>query len=111
MQLDGQERVRKGVDFVRMEQGGEDSLGIGFFRFGVEGRWSSWSEQVRLGFSIRLILIAPCEHVSIREGNRSDVPLTQPGNGPEGTDAWGMSTSRRKAHFELWVIGRATLSD
>ncbi|KAI3669414.1 hypothetical protein L6452_40649 [Arctium lappa] len=49
--------------------------------------------------------------VWIREGNRSDVPLTQPGNGPEGTATWGMSASRRKAHFELWVIGRATLSD
>ncbi|KAI3668737.1 hypothetical protein L1987_88257 [Smallanthus sonchifolius] len=49
--------------------------------------------------------------VWIREGNRSDVPLTQPGNGPEGTAAWGMSASRRKAHFELWVIGRAALSD
>ena len=54
---------------------------------------------------------APCERVWIREGNRSDVPLTQPGNGPEGTAAWGMSASRRKAHFELWVIGRAALSD
>nr|KAJ0200911.1 hypothetical protein LSAT_V11C600324000 [Lactuca sativa] len=47
----------------------------------------------------------------IREGNRSDVPVTQPGNGPEGTATWGMSASRRKAHFELWVIGRAALSD
>ncbi|KAK9082545.1 hypothetical protein Syun_031849 [Stephania yunnanensis] len=46
--------------------------------------------------------------VWIREGNRSDVPLTQPGNGPEGTAAWGMSASRRKAHFLLWVIGRAS---
>ncbi|KAH0676533.1 hypothetical protein KY285_024334 [Solanum tuberosum] len=54
---------------------------------------------------------APCEHVWIREGNRSDVPLTQPGNGPEGTAAWGMSASRRKAHFSLWVIRRAALSD
>ncbi|CAI0401008.1 unnamed protein product, partial [Linum tenue] len=54
---------------------------------------------------------APCERVWIHEGNRSDVPLTQPGNGPEGTAAWGMSASRRKAHFELWVIGRAALSD
>lgn len=53
---------------------------------------------------------APCEHVWIREGNRSDVPLTQPGNGPEGTAAWGMSASRRKAHFEFWVIGRAVQS-
>lgn len=53
---------------------------------------------------------APCERVWIREGNRSAVPLTQPGNGPEGTAAWGMSASRRKAHFELWVIGRAALS-
>jgi len=52
---------------------------------------------------------APCERVCIREGNhRSDVPLTQPGNGPEGTAAWVMSASRRKAHFELWVIGRAS---
>uniref|UniRef100_A0A7N0UHH1 Uncharacterized protein n=1 Tax=Kalanchoe fedtschenkoi TaxID=63787 RepID=A0A7N0UHH1_KALFE len=34
-----------------------------------------------------------------RQSNRSDVPLTQPGNGPEGTAAWGMSASRRKAHF------------
>ncbi|KAM7249568.1 hypothetical protein ACFE04_008373 [Oxalis oulophora] len=50
-------------------------------------------------------------HRRIREGNRSDVSLTQPGNGPEGTAAWGMSASRRKAHFELWVIGRAALSD
>ncbi|KAI3666536.1 hypothetical protein L1987_88949 [Smallanthus sonchifolius] len=59
-------------------------------------------EQVGLGYRAR---------VWIREGNRSDVPLTQPGNGPEGTAAWGMSASRRKAHFELWVIGRAALSD
>ncbi|GER47772.1 NADH-ubiquinone oxidoreductase chain [Striga asiatica] len=43
-------------------------------------------------------------------GNRSAVPLTQPGNGPEGSAAWGMSASRRKAHFELWVIGWAALS-
>uniref|UniRef100_A0A6N2KRB8 Uncharacterized protein n=1 Tax=Salix viminalis TaxID=40686 RepID=A0A6N2KRB8_SALVM len=49
--------------------------------------------------------------VWIREGNRSDVPLTQPGNEPEGTAAWGMSASRRKACFELWVIGRAAFSD
>ncbi|KAL8115379.1 hypothetical protein AgCh_022024 [Apium graveolens] len=41
----------------------------------------------------------PCERAWIREGNRSDVPLTQPGNGPEGTAAWGMSASRRKAHL------------
>ncbi|MCE2056144.1 hypothetical protein HAX54_044118 [Datura stramonium] len=41
----------------------------------------------------------------------TDVPLTQPGNGPEGTAAWGMSASRRKAHFSLWVIRRAALSD
>nr|GEZ81354.1 putative late blight resistance protein homolog R1B-16 [Tanacetum cinerariifolium] len=54
---------------------------------------------------------APCERVWIREGNRSDVSLTQTGNGPEGTAAWGMSASRRKAHFELWVIGRAAFSD
>nr|TKS02689.1 NADH-ubiquinone oxidoreductase chain 1 (mitochondrion) [Populus alba] len=54
---------------------------------------------------------APCERVWIREGNRSDVPLTQPGNEPEGTAAWGMSASRRKACFELWVIGRAAFSD
>ncbi|KAL5746695.1 hypothetical protein ACOSP7_023663 [Xanthoceras sorbifolium] len=27
----------------------------------------------------------PCERIWIREGNRSDVPLTQPGNGLEGT--------------------------
>lgn len=38
----------------------------------------------------------------------SDVPLTQPGNGPEGTAAWRMSASRRKAHFKFWVIGRAS---
>ncbi|KAH0765312.1 hypothetical protein KY290_001269 [Solanum tuberosum] len=25
--------------------------------------------------------------------------------------AWGMSASRRKAHFSLWVIRRAALSD
>ncbi|KAM3268987.1 hypothetical protein P3S67_030951 [Capsicum chacoense] len=59
-------------------------------------------EQVGLGYRAR---------VWIREGNRSDVPLTQPGNGPEGTAAWGMSASRRKAHFSLWVIRRAALSD
>ncbi|PHT42545.1 hypothetical protein CQW23_16570 [Capsicum baccatum] len=44
-------------------------------------------------------------------GNRSDVPLTQPRNGSEGTAAWGMSASRRKAHFSLWVIRQAALSD
>ena len=49
---------------------------------------------------------APCERVWIREGNRSDVLLTQPGKGLEGIAAWGMSASRRKAHFDLWVIGR-----
>nr|GEU51883.1 ribosomal protein L5, mitochondrial [Tanacetum cinerariifolium] len=42
--------------------------------------------------------------------NRSDVPLTQPRNEPEGTTAWGIPVSRRKAHFELWVIGQATFS-
>ncbi|KAK4374971.1 hypothetical protein RND71_005648 [Anisodus tanguticus] len=47
----------------------------------------------------------------ICEGNRSYVPLTQLGNGSEGTATWGMSASRRKAHFSLWVIRRATLSD
>ncbi|KAH7511381.1 hypothetical protein FEM48_ZijujUnG0021100 [Ziziphus jujuba var. spinosa] len=47
--------------------------------------------------------------VWIREGNRSDVPLTQPGNGPEGTAAWGMSASRRKAHFELSSFGLSFL--
>ncbi|KAK1548702.1 hypothetical protein Q3G72_031056 [Acer saccharum] len=56
-------------------------------------------EQVGLGYRAR---------VWIREGNRSDVPLTQPGNGLEGTAAWGMSASCRKAHFELWVIGRTS---
>ena len=50
---------------------------------------------------------APCEHVWIHKGNRLDVPITQPRNGPEGTAAWGMSASHRKAHFELWVIGLA----
>ncbi|GKE78322.1 NADH-ubiquinone oxidoreductase chain 1 [Tanacetum coccineum] len=54
---------------------------------------------------------APCERVWIREGNRSDVPLTQPRNETEGTAVWGMSASRRKAHFELLVIGRAAFSD
>uniref|UniRef100_A0A2C9VSV7 Uncharacterized protein n=1 Tax=Manihot esculenta TaxID=3983 RepID=A0A2C9VSV7_MANES len=42
---------------------------------------------------------APCERVWIHKGNRSDVLLTQPGNGLKGTAAWGMSASRRKAHF------------
>ncbi|WVZ26854.1 hypothetical protein V8G54_000026 (mitochondrion) [Vigna mungo] len=62
-------------------------------------------EQVGLGYR------AVSARVWIREGNRSDVPLTQPGNGPEGTAAWGMSASRRKAHFSFLVIGRADLSD
>jgi hypothetical protein len=59
---------------------------------------------IAVGFwLVGLILIcAPCEHVLIREGNRSDLPLTQPGNGSER-----MSASRRKAHFEFWVIGQA----
>ncbi|GMI95819.1 hypothetical protein HRI_005289300 [Hibiscus trionum] len=48
-------------------------------------------EPVGLGYRAR---------VWIREGNRSDVPLTQPGNGPEGTAAWGMVG-----------FGRAALSD
>ena len=61
--------------------------------------------------SVLFLLCALCERVWICEGNRSDVPLTQPGNGPEGTAAWGMSASRRKANFLLWVIGRAALSD
>nr|GFC08014.1 hypothetical protein [Tanacetum cinerariifolium] len=43
--------------------------------------------------------------------NRSDVPLTQPKNELEGTAAWGMSASCRKAYFELSVIGRAAFSD
>nr|GEV65288.1 hypothetical protein [Tanacetum cinerariifolium] len=29
----------------------------------------------------------------------------------DGTAAWGMSASRRKAYFELWVIGRVAFSD
>ena len=37
-----------------------------------------------------------------------NVPLTQPRNGPEGTAAWGIFASRRKAYFELWVIGLAS---
>ncbi|KAK7375804.1 hypothetical protein VNO78_35115 [Psophocarpus tetragonolobus] len=68
-------------------------------------------EQVGLGLYWSSSYCAPCERVWIREGNRSDVPLTQPGNGPEGTAAWGMSASRRKAHFSFLVIGRADLSD
>ncbi|CAH1437787.1 unnamed protein product [Lactuca virosa] len=63
------------------------------------------------GSSNQLVLPFYFSRVWIREGNRSDVPLTQPGNGPEGTAAWGMSASHRKAHFKLWVIGRAALSD
>ncbi|MCE2055445.1 hypothetical protein HAX54_042582 [Datura stramonium] len=53
---------------------------------------------------------APCEHVWIREGNRSYVPLTQVGNGSYGTATWGMSAYHRKANFSLWVIKRAALS-
>ncbi|KAI3729906.1 hypothetical protein L6452_18578 [Arctium lappa] len=70
-------------------------------------------EQVGLGYrAVSAVGVTKdVLRVWIREGNRSDVPLTQPGNGPEGTAAWGMSVSRRKAHFELWVIGRAALSD
>lgn len=41
----------------------------------------------------------------------SDVTLTQPRNEPEGTATWGMSMSRRKAHYSLWVIRREALSD
>nr|KUM49827.1 hypothetical protein ABT39_MTgene3054 [Picea glauca] len=48
---------------------------------------------------------APRERVWIRYGTRSDVTLTRPGNGPEGTAAWVMSASRRKANFELQQQG------
>ncbi|CAE5979140.1 unnamed protein product [Arabidopsis arenosa] len=84
---------------------------------GIEREDRGGPEQVGLGY--RAVSAVGCERgrartvhrrrVCIREGNhRSDVPLTQPGNGPEGTAAWVMSASRRKAHFELWVIGRAS---
>lgn len=60
--------------------------------------------------SIGLILIVRLVS-AFGSANRSDVLLTQPGNGPEGTAAWGMSASRRKARFLLWVIGRLNFAD
>ncbi|PHT28581.1 hypothetical protein CQW23_31795 [Capsicum baccatum] len=64
-------------------------------------------EQVGLGY--RAISAVGGDRGRAR--NHSDVPLTQPRNGPEGTAAWGMSASHRKAYFSLWVIRQAALSD
>ncbi|KAF9660738.1 hypothetical protein SADUNF_SadunfMtG0004400 (mitochondrion) [Salix dunnii] len=90
---------RQKRDFISVKSGYRPPCSHGPL---TEVRSGPGPEQVTLGYRAR---------VWIREGNRSDVPLTQPGNEPEGTAAWGMSASRRKACFELWVIGRAAFSD
>lgn len=54
---------------------------------------------------------APCERILIYKGNRLDVPLTQPRNGLEGTAIWGIYASCCRAHFLLYIIRLAALSN
>ncbi|KVH89091.1 NADH:ubiquinone oxidoreductase, subunit 1/F420H2 oxidoreductase subunit H [Cynara cardunculus var. scolymus] len=78
---------------------------------GDKGRARTKHYDLQLKWSLMKSLL-PCGRVWIREGNRSDVPLTQPGNGPGRTATLGMSASRPKAHFErqsgIKKHGRAT---
>jgi hypothetical protein len=72
-----------------------------YSKYAFLGALRSAAQMVSYEVSIGLILIVRLVSAfgSAKAINRSDVPLTQPGNGPEGTAAWGMSASRRKAHF------------
>ncbi|GKD08305.1 hypothetical protein Tco_1187990 [Tanacetum coccineum] len=73
----------------------------------------SWREIVSLTFSEAGVLhvnwtsFGHCVSRRVEKGYMKLVPE----NGPKGTTAWEMSASRRKAHFELWVIRRAAFSD
>ncbi|KAF3636240.1 hypothetical protein FXO37_25536 [Capsicum annuum] len=84
---------------------------------GIE-RKDSGTEQVGLGSNGPLRSLywsysscAPCERILICEGNRLDVPLTQPRNGLEGTAIWGIYASCCRAYFLLYIIRLAALSN
>jgi NADH:ubiquinone oxidoreductase subunit H len=71
-----------------------------YSKYAFLGALRSAAQMVPYEVSIGLILIVRL--VSAFGSAKAIVPLTQPGNGPEGTAAWGMSASRRKAHFVLF---------
>ncbi|PHU03940.1 hypothetical protein BC332_29191 [Capsicum chinense] len=81
------------------------SIVIFLEHYNLQLKWSLMKSLLVL-----FLLCAMREHLDPRRQSLG-CSLTQLGNGPEGTIEWGISASHCKAHFSLWVIRRAILSD